>query len=83
MEWHVTVVKKNLHSFMDYLINVLIYDDCFLDTCSDDLLAYIMLQANPLRPGAARPRFSLYLSSQLMYGVIKVYDRQQQYLFSK
>ncbi|CAH1782112.1 unnamed protein product [Owenia fusiformis] len=50
-------------------------------TC-DDIIQYIVVQAPPRHPGGARPRFSLYLSAQLMYGVVKVYDRQSQILFS-
>ncbi|KAJ8374897.1 hypothetical protein SKAU_G00054770 [Synaphobranchus kaupii] len=44
-------------------------------TC-EDIMDYVMVQAPPLHPGLPRPRFSLYLSSQLQYGVIIVYHRQ-------
>ena len=48
---------------------------------SDDIIKYVTLQAAPYRHGGPRPRLSLYLSSQLMYGTVRVYNRQQQYLF--
>ncbi|XP_060937789.1 meiotic recombination protein REC8 homolog [Limanda limanda] len=44
-------------------------------TC-DDIMNYVLQLVPPPRPGLPRPRFSLYLSSQLQYGVIKVYHRQ-------
>ncbi|XP_031708889.1 meiotic recombination protein REC8 homolog [Anarrhichthys ocellatus] len=44
-------------------------------TC-DDIMDYVLEQVPPPRPGLPRPRFSLYLSSQLQYGVILVYHRQ-------
>uniref|UniRef100_UPI003AAFEB5E meiotic recombination protein REC8 homolog n=1 Tax=Centroberyx gerrardi TaxID=166262 RepID=UPI003AAFEB5E len=44
-------------------------------TC-DDIMDYLMERVPPPRPGLPRPRFSLYLSSQLQYGVIIVYHRQ-------
>ncbi|XP_078108942.1 meiotic recombination protein REC8 homolog [Sander vitreus] len=44
-------------------------------TC-DDIMSYVLGQVPPPRPGLPRPRFSLYLSSQLQYGVILVYHRQ-------
>ncbi|KAG5856388.1 hypothetical protein ANANG_G00007450 [Anguilla anguilla] len=37
---------------------------------------YVLVRAPPLQPGLPRPRFSLYLSFQLQYGVIIVYHRQ-------
>lgn len=37
---------------------------------------YVLEQVPPPRPDLPRPRFSLYLSSQLQYGVILVYHRQ-------
>ncbi|KAK3599440.1 hypothetical protein CHS0354_036456 [Potamilus streckersoni] len=46
----------------------------------NDIIDYILLRAQPLRPGGPRPRLSLYLSSQLMFGVVQVYHRQQEYL---
>ncbi|XP_064616065.1 meiotic recombination protein REC8 homolog [Liolophura sinensis] len=49
---------------------------------SDDILDYILLRALPSRPGAARPRLSLYLASQLMFGLTKVYGKQREYLLS-
>ncbi|XP_064152902.1 meiotic recombination protein REC8 homolog isoform X1 [Anguilla rostrata] len=44
-------------------------------TC-DDIMDYVLVRAPPLQPGLPRPRFSLYLSFQLQYGVIIVYHRQ-------
>ncbi|KAK2844645.1 hypothetical protein Q5P01_011304 [Channa striata] len=44
-------------------------------TC-EDIMNYILEQVPPPCPGLPRPRFSLYLSSQLQYGVIVVYHRQ-------
>ncbi|KAM3613698.1 uncharacterized protein V6R79_003743 [Siganus canaliculatus] len=37
---------------------------------------YVLVQVPPPLPDLPRPRFSLYLSSQLQYGVIVVYRRQ-------
>ncbi|ELU03326.1 hypothetical protein CAPTEDRAFT_214757 [Capitella teleta] len=48
----------------------------------DDIIRYLMLQHPASREGLSRPRLSLYLSSQLMYGVVKVYDQQQKILNS-
>ncbi|XP_032092518.1 meiotic recombination protein REC8 homolog [Thamnophis elegans] len=48
-------------------------------TC-EEILAYILVRVPPPVPGSPRPRFSLYLSAQLQYGVILVYSRQCQYL---
>ncbi|XP_032374948.1 meiotic recombination protein REC8 homolog [Etheostoma spectabile] len=45
------------------------------NTC-DDIMNYVLEQVPPPQPGLPRPRFSLYLSSQLQYGVILVYHRQ-------
>ncbi|XP_019737128.1 meiotic recombination protein REC8 homolog isoform X2 [Hippocampus comes] len=44
-------------------------------TC-DDIMSYILEQVQPPQPDMPRPRFSLYLSSQLQYGVVVVYHRQ-------
>ncbi|XP_038140189.1 meiotic recombination protein REC8 homolog [Cyprinodon tularosa] len=44
-------------------------------TCND-IMNYVLGLVNPPQPGLPRPRFSLYLSSQLQYGVILVYHRQ-------
>ncbi|XP_062279093.1 meiotic recombination protein REC8 homolog [Scomber scombrus] len=46
-----------------------------ISTC-DDILDYVLEQVPPPAPGLPRPRFSLYLSSQLQYGIIVVYHRQ-------
>uniref|UniRef100_A0A8C5GEL1 Rad21/Rec8-like protein N-terminal domain-containing protein n=1 Tax=Gouania willdenowi TaxID=441366 RepID=A0A8C5GEL1_GOUWI len=44
-------------------------------TC-DDIMDYVLERVPPPQPGLPRPRFSLYLSSQLQYGVIVVFHRQ-------
>ncbi|XP_077433070.1 meiotic recombination protein REC8 homolog isoform X3 [Vanacampus margaritifer] len=44
-------------------------------TC-DDIISYILVQVPPPQPNLPRPRFSLYLSSQLQYGVVVVFHRQ-------
>ncbi|XP_028281104.1 meiotic recombination protein REC8 homolog [Parambassis ranga] len=46
-----------------------------ISTC-DDIIKYLLERMSPPLPGLPRPRFSLYLSSQLQYGVIVVYHRQ-------
>ncbi|XP_062849904.1 meiotic recombination protein REC8 homolog isoform X2 [Trichomycterus rosablanca] len=51
-------------------------------TCSD-IMDYVLVQVPPPAPGLPRPRFSLYLSSQLQYGVILVYHRQCQLLLEE
>lgn len=50
---------------------------------SDDIMNYVLERVPPPRPGLPRPRFSLYLSSQLQYGVIVVYHRQCAILLGK
>uniref|UniRef100_A0A096MH08 REC8 meiotic recombination protein b n=1 Tax=Poecilia formosa TaxID=48698 RepID=A0A096MH08_POEFO len=42
----------------------------------DDIMNYLLERVAPPQPGLPRPRFSLYLSSQLQYGIILVYHRQ-------
>lgn len=44
---------------------------------------YVLERVPPPHPGLPRPRFSLYLSSQLQYGVIVVYHRQCAILLGK
>ncbi|KAK5898339.1 hypothetical protein CgunFtcFv8_015764 [Champsocephalus gunnari] len=51
-------------------------------TCGD-ILDYVTAQVPPLQPTLPRPRFSLYLSSQLQYGVVVVYHRQCGYLLGE
>ncbi|CAM4646769.1 unnamed protein product [Caretta caretta] len=51
-------------------------------TC-EEILTYILVQAPPPTPAAPRPRFSLYLSAQLQYGVVRVYSRQCHYLIEE
>lgn len=46
-------------------------------------MKYLLERASPPLPGLPRPRFSLYLSSQLQYGVIVVYHRQCSILLGK
>ncbi|XP_033109737.1 meiotic recombination protein REC8 homolog [Anneissia japonica] len=53
-----------------------------IDTCQD-IVDYIMLRAEPLSSGNPQPRLSLYLSSQLMCGVVRVYKKQCEYLTSE
>ena len=48
---------------------------CF---CSHDVIEYIVRNYRK-----DRPRFSLYLSSQLLYGSVKVYKKQTMYLVGK
>ncbi|KAJ4925596.1 hypothetical protein JOQ06_018322 [Pogonophryne albipinna] len=51
-------------------------------TCGD-ILDYVTAQVPPLQPTLPRPRFSLYLSSQLQYGVVVVYHQQCGYLLGE
>ncbi|KAI3360505.1 hypothetical protein L3Q82_002392 [Scortum barcoo] len=44
-------------------------------TC-DDIMNYVLERVPPPQAGVPRPRFSLYLSSQLQYGVVVVFHRQ-------
>ncbi|XP_035990400.1 meiotic recombination protein REC8 homolog [Fundulus heteroclitus] len=44
-------------------------------TC-DDIMNYLLERVAPPQPGLPKPRFSLYLSSQLQYGVVLVFHRQ-------
>ncbi|CAL8290523.1 unnamed protein product [Merluccius merluccius] len=45
-------------------------------TTCDDIMDYVLVRVPPPQPGLPRPRFSLYLSSQLQYGVVVVYHHQ-------
>ncbi|XP_046576877.1 meiotic recombination protein REC8 homolog [Haliotis rubra] len=49
-------------------------------TC-DDIIDYILLRVPSTTRGQTRPRFSLYLSATLMYGTVKVFRKQHQFLF--
>uniref|UniRef100_A0A4W4G6G8 Rad21/Rec8-like protein N-terminal domain-containing protein n=1 Tax=Electrophorus electricus TaxID=8005 RepID=A0A4W4G6G8_ELEEL len=51
-------------------------------TC-EDIMDYVLVRVPPLHPSLPRPRFSLYLSSQLQYGVVIVYHRQCAFLLGK
>ncbi|XP_028289321.1 REC8 meiotic recombination protein b [Parambassis ranga] len=51
-------------------------------TC-EDIVEYVTAQVPPPQPNLPRPRFSLYLSSQLQYGVILVYHRQCGFLLEE
>ncbi|XP_038161648.1 REC8 meiotic recombination protein b [Cyprinodon tularosa] len=51
-------------------------------TCSD-ILDYVLGQVPPPQPHQPRPRFSLYLSSQLQYGVVIVYHKQCSFLLEE
>ncbi|XP_016134054.1 meiotic recombination protein REC8 homolog [Sinocyclocheilus grahami] len=51
-------------------------------TC-EDIVDYVMVQVLPVHPSLPRPRFSLYLSSQLQYGVVIVYHRQCAFLLEE
>lgn len=44
---------------------------------------YVLEKVPPPRPGLPHPRFSLYLSSQLQYGVVVVFHRQCAILLGK
>lgn len=47
---------------------------------SNDIMEYVLVRVPPPVSGLPRPRFSLYLSSQLQYGVVLVYHRQCEFL---
>ncbi|XP_072177388.1 meiotic recombination protein REC8 homolog [Diadema setosum] len=51
---------------------------CVPKSC-EDIINYITLRAPPIGPKGSRPRFSLYLSSQLMVGVARVFEKQFSY----
>nr|XP_020497287.1 meiotic recombination protein REC8 homolog [Labrus bergylta] len=51
-------------------------------TCGD-ILDYVTAQVPAPQPNLPRPRFSLYLSSQLQYGVVVVYHRQCGFLLEE
>ncbi|XP_074549086.1 REC8 meiotic recombination protein b [Halichoeres trimaculatus] len=51
-------------------------------TCGD-IVDYVTAQVPPSQPNQPRPRFSLYLSSQLQYGVVVVYHRQCGFLLEE
>ncbi|XP_059182742.1 REC8 meiotic recombination protein b [Centropristis striata] len=51
-------------------------------TCGD-ILDYVTAQVPPPQPHLPKPRFSLYLSSQLQYGVVVVYHKQCGFLLEE
>ncbi|XP_072307439.1 REC8 meiotic recombination protein b [Eucyclogobius newberryi] len=51
-------------------------------TCVE-ILNYILAQVPPPQQNLPKPRFSLYLSSQLQYGVVVVYHRQCGFLLDE
>ncbi|KAM4718049.1 REC8 meiotic recombination protein b [Anableps anableps] len=51
-------------------------------TCND-ILDYVMGQVPAVEPNQPRPRFSLYLSSQLQYGVVVIYHKQCGFLLEE
>ncbi|XP_054893374.1 REC8 meiotic recombination protein b isoform X2 [Poeciliopsis prolifica] len=51
-------------------------------TCND-ILEYVTGQVPALEPNQSRPRFSLYLSSQLQYGVVVIYHKQCAFLLEE
>ncbi|XP_031705629.1 REC8 meiotic recombination protein b [Anarrhichthys ocellatus] len=51
-------------------------------TCGD-ILDYVTAQVPAPQPNLPRPRFSLYLSSQLQYGVVIVYHKQCGFLLEE
>ncbi|KAG7329683.1 hypothetical protein KOW79_005905 [Hemibagrus wyckioides] len=51
-------------------------------TCTD-IMNYVLVRVPPLTAGLPRPRFSLYLSSQLQYGIVLVFHRQCQLLLEE
>ncbi|KAL7879488.1 hypothetical protein SRHO_G00017420 [Serrasalmus rhombeus] len=51
-------------------------------TCND-IMDYVLVRVPPLSVGLPRPRFSLYLSSQLQYGVVLIFHRQCQLLLEE
>ncbi|XP_073779004.1 meiotic recombination protein REC8 homolog isoform X2 [Danio rerio] len=49
------------------------------NTCND-IMDFVLVRVPPPMAGLPRPRFSLYLSSQLQYGVVLVFHRQCEFL---
>ncbi|KAG9334322.1 hypothetical protein JZ751_008304 [Albula glossodonta] len=61
---------------MFYYPNVLQHRTGCFSTICNDIMDYVLVRVAPLQPGLPRPRFSLYLSAQLQYGVVIIYHRQ-------
>ncbi|KAL2085478.1 hypothetical protein ACEWY4_018798 [Coilia grayii] len=55
---------------------------CFSAIC-EDIMDYVTVRVLPEHPSLPRPRFSLYLSSQLYYGVVIIYHRQCAFLLDE
>ncbi|XP_052251787.1 meiotic recombination protein REC8 homolog isoform X2 [Dreissena polymorpha] len=51
-----------------------------VDQSCDDILQYIEVRLDPQLPRKHRPRLSLYLSSLLMYGIVRIHNKHSQYL---
>lgn len=51
--------------------------------CSEDIVDYVTARVPPPRSGLPRPRLSLYLSSQLQYGVVLVFNKQCGFLLGE
>jgi len=62
---------------------MLIITLCLCIYYSEDIVDYVMVHVPPSHPSLPRPRFSLYLSSQLQYGVVIVYHRQCAFLLGE
>lgn len=70
--------QSNLRTLILWLL--LVYLTSF---CREDLRTFILGQVTSRHEGGHKLRFSLYLSSQLMFGIIRVYQRQAAYLLGK
>ena len=44
---------------------------------------YVLVRVPPPNPDLPKPRFSLYLSAQLQYGVVVVYHNQCRFLLGE
>ena len=49
---------------------------------SDEILEYIEVRVE-VGHGRKRPRFSLYLSSMLMYGAVRIHQKQVEHLLGE
>ncbi|XP_033757354.1 meiotic recombination protein REC8 homolog [Pecten maximus] len=55
--------------------------DVNLQKTCDEIIDHIMVRMHGSTSGKKRTRFSLYLSSQLMYGVTRILAKQSEFLF--